>query len=128
MTIADLRARSRDMHRYIRLVSCSRLPSFYTYPRVRIHAIHDTFRARYIRSHEYRDSVSKGRKRETMNEREREREGVGEERMERTNERPGEIATVGEKGRRRYLQKSPFPYSRAESLPRQRDVRPLGNA
>lgn len=74
MTIADLRARSRDMHRYIRLASCSRLPSFYTYPR--IHAIHDTFRAdTYVLTNTDNTPCRRGesaKRREIERERERE--------------------------------------------------------
>lgn len=77
MTIADLRARSRDMHRYIRLASCSRLPSFYTYPR--IHAIHDTFRAdTYVLTNTDNTPCRRGESAKRR-EIERERERVGEE-------------------------------------------------
>lgn len=97
MTIADLRARSRDMHRYIRLASCSRLPSFYTYPR--IHAIHDTFRAdTYVLTNTDNTPCRRG---ESAKRREIERERESRRRDGWTNERPGE--TVGEKGRRGYL-------------------------
>lgn len=104
MTIADLRARARvtctDIHVWLRA---------HTRPRYISHT--------FSRIQRLRIEGEKARN----DEREREEK----RRMERTNEGPGETATVDEKGRRRSIKKkkkknSPFPYSRAESLPLQR--------